>query len=67
MQQGRGGMGSHKHGISGHPYVAHRVKMWLRCWASDEERRGKRRRSTMYKTVKEAFAAALRGRDRSAL
>ncbi len=56
MQQGRGGMGSHKHGISGRPGKSPRLRLWERMQAEKNER--KRRKSPMYPTVREAFAAA---------
>ena len=60
MQQGRRGMGSHKHGISGRGGPPLGLKQRLareqdRCLKDREEAR-KRRRSKMYDTIRELMA-----------
>jgi len=56
MQTGRGGMGSHKHGIAGHSGPSPRFKM---NWARDDNnyRRKWRRKKTplKFKSVREAL------------
>jgi len=58
MQQGRGGMGSHKHGISGHSGPSPRTKL-MTClennrWLQSRKRRPK---PIMFGSVAEAFAS----------
>ncbi len=59
MQQGRGGMGSHKHGISGHSGPSPRFK-FMRTFEANREREAetraiRRRKPKMFPTVAEAF------------
>jgi len=58
MQQGRGGMGSHKHGVSGHAPRSPRYK--LRQTLEDNKRRAeackRKPRSQMVSTVAELLA-----------
>jgi hypothetical protein len=39
MQQARGGMGSHKHGVSGHTTKSPRMRLWERMEAEKQERK----------------------------
>jgi hypothetical protein len=55
-QQGRGGMGSHKHGVSGHPGHPPKLRMWLKLLAKREE--AWRRRSEFFGSVKELFRSS---------
>lgn len=57
MQSGRGGMGTHKHGVSGHFTVNARYKA-LMCRDDNRERSSRPRRPVpvMFATVAEAFA-----------
>lgn len=57
MQQGRGGMGSHKHGVSGYPNRSEAFKLWQRLYDAAEQRwRNEiKPRPTMYASVAEAF------------
>lgn len=54
-QQGRGGMGSHKHGVSGHPTKSPRLRHWLKRWAEQSNDR-KRRKTRTYGSVRELMA-----------
>jgi len=42
MHQGRGGMGSHKHGVSGYPTRSPRYK-FMQMWRDNKERREKKK------------------------
>ena len=53
MQRGRGGMGSHKHGISGKSGKGPRTRLREKLEAEKNER--KRRGFKTYDSVKEAF------------
>jgi len=53
MISSRGGMGSHKHGISGHAGKSPRLRLFLRMQAEKEERKG--RKELKYSSVKEVF------------
>jgi hypothetical protein len=59
-QQGRGGMGSHKHGVSGHPGHPPKLRMWSKILAKREEawRRRRFRRSEFFGSVKELFRSS---------
>ena len=59
-QQGRGGMGSHKHGVSGHPGNPPKLRMWLKLLAKQEEvwRRRRFRQSEFFGSVKELFRSS---------
>jgi hypothetical protein len=56
-QQGRGGMGSHKHGVFGHAGHSPKIRMWLKLLAKREEawRRRRFRHSELFGSVKELF------------
>ena len=61
MQQGRGGMGSHKHGVSGHAGQSPRLRLMQKLAAERGEFEGKPARQPMrleFATVR----AALRGK-----
>jgi hypothetical protein len=55
MQQGRGGMGSRKHGRSGHATRSPRFRLWARL---DAEREPERRRPKVkfFDSVRELFS-----------
>lgn len=53
MQSGRSGMGSHKHGISGHATKSPKFRHQQKREAEANER--KPRKTKMYNSVKEAF------------
>ncbi len=56
MQQGRGGMGSKKHGKSGHAPRSPRYRMQTLLDARKDERaKAQRPKKKMYDTVKDAF------------
>jgi hypothetical protein len=65
MQQGRGGMGSHKHGISGHSAQSPRLRLMTKLAA---ERGGydngarRRQRPLPFASVREAFHTNRGGR-----
>jgi hypothetical protein len=57
MQQGRGGMGTHKHGISGYPTRSPRYK-FMQTMADNRDRerfRPRRIKPQMFASVQEAF------------
>jgi hypothetical protein len=54
VQKGRGGMGSHKHGISGTPGKGPRLRLWLGMMARRQEVK-ERRRKLRFQTVRDAF------------
>ena len=60
MQQGRGGMGSHKHGVSGHATQSPRLRLSKKLAAErgeyDSASRGRRKRLE-FETVEEALKA----------
>jgi len=60
MQQGRGGMGSRKHGRSGHASKSPRFRLWARL---DAERRPERSRpkATYLSSIRELLS---RGKSR---
>jgi hypothetical protein len=65
MQQGRGGMGSRKHGVSGHPGAGPRLRLAQRLAAErGEYDRGPRRRRPRleFASVREAFDTRRGGR-----
>jgi hypothetical protein len=58
MQQGRGGIGSHRHGISGHAGASPRLRLMKKLAAergeySDKPRRNRKRLT--FETVREAL------------
>ncbi len=57
MQQGRGGMGSHKHGVSGHATQSPRLRLSKKLAAERGEYDTSRRRRTrlQFETVQEAL------------
>jgi hypothetical protein len=59
-EQGRGGIGSHKHGVSGHPGHSPKLRMWLKLVAKQEEawRRRKFRHREFFGSVKELFRSS---------
>ena len=58
MQQGRGGMGSHKHGVSGHPPRSPRYKLMQTL--EDNKRRAevhkRKPKPRMVSTIEDLFA-----------
>jgi hypothetical protein len=63
MQQGRGGMGSHKHGVSGHATQSPRLRLAKKLAAErGEYDAGPRRRllRPVFASVRDAFAAPRR-------
>jgi hypothetical protein len=65
MQQGRGGMGSHKHGVSGHASQSPRLRLIKKLAAErGEYDRGstRNRRQDQFETVKEALSAKRKAR-----
>ena len=60
MQKGRGGMGSHKHGISGHAGKSPRQRLMERVEAEKNERKA-RPSTTVYASVKDAFSQKPKG------
>ena len=64
-QQGRGGMGSHKHGVSGHAGPSPKSPMWLKLLAKHEEalRRRRFRHREFFGSVKEFASQVLRAND----
>jgi hypothetical protein len=65
MQQGRGGMGSHKHGVSGHATQSPRLRLSKKLAAErgeyDTASPGRRKRLE-FATVQEALKAARKPR-----
>lgn len=65
MQQGRGGMGSHKHGVSGHATQSPRLRLSKKLAAErgeyDNASPGRRKRLE-FATVQEALKAARKPR-----
>jgi hypothetical protein len=63
MQQGRGGMGSHKHGVSGHATQSPRLRLSKKLAAErgDYDTSPRRRTRLQFETVQEA----LRGERKS--
>jgi len=60
MQQGRGGMGSHKHGVSGHASQSPRLRLMKKLAAERGEFAGGSARSPkrlQFETVQEALKA----------
>jgi hypothetical protein len=60
MQQGRGGMGSHKHGVSGHATQSPRLRLMKRLAAERGEYDAgsvRRRKGLNFLTVREALRA----------
>ena len=55
MHQGRGGMGSHKHGVSGRPGPRPALKRFLAEFLNEEAKRRTKRRSKMYSSLREAL------------
>ena len=64
MQQGRGGMGSHKHGVSGHATQSPRLRLSKKLAAERGEYDTSRRRRTRLKfeTVHEALKGERKSR-----
>jgi hypothetical protein len=65
MQQGRGGMGSHKHGVSGHASQSPRLRLIKRLSAERGEYQGESRRRPkplQFGTVQEALNAQRKAR-----
>jgi hypothetical protein len=60
MQQGRGGMGSHKHGVSGHATQSPRLRLSKKLAAERGEHDtglSRRRKRLEFETVQEALKA----------
>jgi hypothetical protein len=60
MQQGRGGMGSHKHGVSGHASQSPRLRLMKKLSAERGEHEGssvRRSKRLRFETVQEALKA----------
>jgi hypothetical protein len=58
MQQGRGGMGSHKHGVSGHASQSPRLRLMKKLSAERGEYEGssaRRAKRLQFETVQEAL------------
>jgi hypothetical protein len=55
MQVGRGGMGSHKHGVSGTPGRSPRFKHNTLIEAQKAEKTKRRKNEKLYKTASEAI------------
>ena len=65
MQQGRGGMGSHKHGVSGHASQSPRLRLVKKLAAERGELRSARVRRPKpleFETVQDAVSAARKRR-----
>jgi hypothetical protein len=65
MQQGRGGMGSHKHGVSGHASQSPRLRLAKKLAAERGEYdngASRRRLRPAFATVRDAFAAGRKRR-----
>ena len=60
MQQGRGGMGSHKHGVSGHATQSPRLRLSKKLAAErgDYDASPRRRTRLEFETVQEALKAS---------
>lgn len=55
MQKGRGGMGTHKHGVSGFPTRSPRYK-FMQTWRDNEERQKRKKpRQRFWASFKELF------------
>ena len=69
MQQGRGGMGSHKHGVSGHASQSPRLRLAKKLAAErgeyDSSRATRHTLRPSFASVREAFAARLKQPPRS--
>ena len=68
MQQGRGGMGSHKHAVSGHATQSPRLRLGKKLAAERGEYAAaspRRRRPLEFATVQEALKAYRNRRQRS--
>jgi hypothetical protein len=69
MQQGRGGMGSHKHGVSGHASQSPRLRLAKKLAAErgeyDSSRATRHTLRSSFASVREAFAARLKQPPRS--
>ena len=66
MQQGRGGMGSHKHGVSGHATQSPRLRLSKKLAAERGEYDAaspKRRKRLEFETVQEALKAERKPRQ----
>jgi hypothetical protein len=59
MQQGRGGMGSHKHGVSGHASQSPRLRLMKKLAAERGEYDGRsaRPKRLQFETVQESLKA----------
>jgi hypothetical protein len=64
MQQGRGGMGSHKHGVSGHASQSPRLRLAKRLAAErgEYETRTVRPLRPSFDNIRDAFAAGRKPR-----
>ncbi|HXC15099.1 MAG TPA: hypothetical protein VNV39_19965 [Stellaceae bacterium] len=65
MQQGRGGMGSHKHGVSGHASQSPRLRLAKRLAAERgeyETRTARRPLRPSFDNIRDAFAAGRKPR-----
>jgi hypothetical protein len=64
-QQGRGGMGSHKHGVSGHAGPSPKSRMWLKLLAKREDalRHRRFRHREFFGSVKEFASQVRRAND----
>lgn len=62
MQQGRGGMGSHKHGISGYGGPSPRLKMWQKLEGAKPK--PKRKKQKMYGSIGELMGQEVRRNTR---
>jgi hypothetical protein len=54
VQQNRGGMGSHKHGVSGRPGKSPALRLWLDMMACRQEVKDHRRK-LRFQTVRDAI------------
>ena len=61
MESGRGGMGSHKHGVSGHSGKSPKLRLAMKMAAEKNERR-RRRGGDMFDTVDDAVRGNRRKR-----
>jgi hypothetical protein len=67
MQQGRGGMGGHKHGVSGHASQSPRLRLFKKLAAERGEYQARSSRTAkplQYETVQDALEAERRPRRR---
>ena len=64
MQQGRGGMGSHKHGVSGHATQSPRLRLSKKLAAGrgDYDTSPRRRTRLEFETVQEALKGERKSR-----